>query len=333
MANYTPGYDYVSDYPDYDCDKSEVIMFGSIATSVIFCLVMVLSLCGNLLVLVILIKYENLKSMTNGFIFHLALSDLMFTLGLPFWAYYHIDNQWTLGDLTCKVVNFVFYAGFYSSVLFLTVMTLQRYRAVVFPLSDRGENRTRFAFGLSFFVWALSFAAALPATLRNKVQMHYNISHCQYDDTTWKNAATYQQNLFFFIAFVIMCFCYARILQTILNSPASKRIKTVKLIFVIVVVFILGWAPYNIVILLRSFAHLAPFDDCTVSIHLDYAFYICRLIAFSHCCLNPVFYAFVGVKFRKHLKVIVHKFTPAPQASLESQRTRMIVMPSVGSMY
>ncbi|XP_076135059.1 chemokine XC receptor 1-like [Alosa pseudoharengus] len=329
----SPTYEYPDYYPDDGCSKADVIVFGAIATPIIFSLVTLLSLFGNLLVLLILIKYENLKSMTNGFIFNLALSDLMFTLGLPFWAYYHHVDQWTLGEVTCKVVNFVFYAGFYSSVLFLTVMSLQRYRAVVYPLSDRGENRTHFAVALSIFVWALSFAAALPATLRSNVQVHFNTSHCQYDDLDFKKAGEYQQNIFFFIAFVIMCFCYTRILQTVLKSPASKRIRTVKLIFVIVVVFLVGWAPYNIVIFLRSFSHLHPFDDCNVSIHLDYAFYICRLIAFSHCCLNPVFYAFVGVKFRKHLKVIVHKISPPPQASLESQRTRMVVMPSMGSMY
>ncbi|KAL2089439.1 hypothetical protein ACEWY4_014127 [Coilia grayii] len=325
-------YQYDEEYEDDNCDKGNVINFGAFATPVIFCVVMVLSLFGNLLVLVILVKYENLKSITNCFIFNLALSDLMFTFGLPFWAHYHMD-QWTLGDLTCKAVNFVFYAGFYSSVLFLTVMTLQRYRAVVHPLSDRGENRTRFALFLSLCVWAISLAAAVPATLRNKVQVHYNVVHCQYDDVGWKHAAVYQQNLFFFIAFGIMCFCYSRILKTILKSPTSKKIRTVKLIFVIVVVFLLGWAPYNIVIFLRSFAHLHPFNQCEVSVSLDYAFYVCRLIAFSHCCLNPVFYAFVGVKFRKHLQVIVHKISPPPHASLESQRTRMVVMPSQGSMY
>ncbi|XP_031431188.1 chemokine XC receptor 1-like [Clupea harengus] len=334
MATNMPSYyEYDEDYSSDDCSKEDVIAFGSIATPIIFCLVIILSLFGNLLVLVILIKYENLKSITNRFIFNLALSDLMFTLGLPFWAFYHHMHEWTLGDTTCKVVNFVFYAGFYSSVLFLTMMTLQRYRAVVYPLSDRGENRTHFALALTLLVWALSVVAAMPATLHNKVQTHNNKSHCQYDDINWKKAAAYQQNIFFFIAFGIMCFCYSRILQTVLKSPSSKKIRTVKLIFVIVVVFLVGWAPYNIVIFLKSLSDQNPFNDCDVSIRLDYAFYSCRLIAFSHCCLNPVFYAFVGVKFRKHLKVIIHKISPPPQASLESQRTRMVALPSQGSMY
>ncbi|XP_063056199.1 chemokine XC receptor 1-like [Engraulis encrasicolus] len=327
----TSNYNYDTDYESDDCDKSDVIKFGAIATTLFFCVVMVLSLIGNLLVIVLLLKYENLKSITNCFIFNLALSDLMFTFGLPFWAYYHLD-QWLLGDFTCKAVNFVFYAGFYSSVLFLTVMTLRRYRAVVHPLSDRGEKRTCFALSLSVCIWVVSFAAAMPATLRNTVQEYYKVIHCQYDDVNWKHAASFLQNVFFFLAFGIMCFCYSRILKTVLNSPTSKRIRTVKLIFVIVVVFVLGWAPYNIVIFLRTFADRYPFNECNVNINLDYAYYVCRLIAYSHCCLNPVFYAFVGVKFRKHLKVMAQKMT-LPQASVESQRTRMVIMPSQGSMY
>ncbi|XP_063056198.1 chemokine XC receptor 1-like [Engraulis encrasicolus] len=332
VENTTFEYDDPEKIKSDACEKGDVIRFGAIATTLVFCVVMVLSLIGNLLVIVILLKYENLKSITNCFIFNLALSDLMFTFGLPFWAHYHHLGQWLLGDFTCKAVNFVFYAGFYSSVLFLTVMTLQRYRAVVYPLSDRGEKRTCFALSLSVCIWVVSFAAAMPATLRNKVQVHYNVVHCQYDDINWRHAAAYQQNVFFFLAFGIMCFCYSKILKTVLKSPTSKRIRTVKLIFVIVVVFVLGWAPHNIVVFLKTFAHRYPFNECNVNINLDYAYYVCRLIAYSHCCLNPVFYAFVGVKFRKHLKVMAKKMT-LPQASVESQRTRMVIMPSQGSMY
>ncbi|XP_063067191.1 chemokine XC receptor 1-like [Engraulis encrasicolus] len=338
----TTNFNYVTDYESDDCDKSNVVKFGAIATPVVFCVVTFLSLIGNLLVIIILLKYENLKSITNCFIFNLALSDLMFTFGLPFWAYYN-SYQWLLGDFTCKAVNFVFYTGFYSSLLFLTVMTIQRYRAVVYPLSDRGEKRTCFALCLSVCIWVVSLAAALLSTLRSKVQKHYNIFYCHYDNIVWKRNAAYQQNAFFFLAFGIMCFCYSRILKTVLKSPTSKRIRTVKLIFVIVVVFVLGWAPYNIrrsvcslgdiVIFLKTFAHLPPLNECNVSINLDYAYYVSECVAYSHCCLNPVFYAFVGVKFRKHLTVIFQKIPRPPQASVEFQRTKMIVMPSQGSMY
>jgi len=95
-------------------------------------------------------------------------------------------------------------------------------------------------------------------------------------------------------------------------TTQRRKNKTLKLIFTITVVFFVGWAPYNVVIFLKSL-YLWPQTSqttvdstalavmCEASQPLDYAFYVSRLLAFSHCCLNPVFYVFVGVKFRNHL--------------------------------
>ncbi|KAI4888234.1 hypothetical protein NFI96_027964, partial [Prochilodus magdalenae] len=91
-------------------------------------------LFGNVLVLLILGLYENLRSLTNIFILNLAVSDLIFTLGLPFWVCYYIWS-WTFGDFMCQAVKFVPSVGFYSSTVFLMLMTIQRYVAAVHPQS------------------------------------------------------------------------------------------------------------------------------------------------------------------------------------------------------
>uniref|UniRef100_A0AAR2KGK3 G-protein coupled receptors family 1 profile domain-containing protein n=1 Tax=Pygocentrus nattereri TaxID=42514 RepID=A0AAR2KGK3_PYGNA len=67
-----------------------VTKFGSVAVPMFFTIVVLLSLIGNILVLVILGLGKNLKSLTNIFILNLALSDLIFTLGLPFRACFYI---------------------------------------------------------------------------------------------------------------------------------------------------------------------------------------------------------------------------------------------------
>ncbi|XP_029551097.1 chemokine XC receptor 1-like [Salmo trutta] len=335
----TNGTDYGYDdyYTDEVCNKAGVVKFGSIATPAFFSVVTILSLAGNILVLVILAKYENLKSLTNIFILNLALSDLVFTFGLPFWAAYHIWG-WTFSRILCKTVTFVFYAGFYSSVLFLTIMTIHRYLAVVHPLSDHGSQRGCYGVTVSLVIWVVSFGAAVPALIFSSVQenphegdIHF---YCEYWDPQWKRVGSYQQNIFFLAAFAVIGFCYVRILRTIFKSRSHMRNRTVKLIFSIVAVFFLGWAPYNVVIFLRLLHDytVAPFNTCEVSTWLDYGFYVCRLIAFSHCCLNPVFYAFVGIKFRNHLKVILLKLCHR-QSTMDTQQIRLPNIYSMGSMY
>ncbi|XP_072553448.1 chemokine XC receptor 1-like [Salminus brasiliensis] len=328
-----PPYEYTYDY-DEVCHKEKVVKVGSIALPLFFSLVVLLSLFGNILVLVILARYESLKSLTNIFILNLALSDLIFTLGLPFWSCHFIWG-WTFGNLMCKGVSFVFSAGFYSSMVFLMVMTVQRYVAVVHPLSD-WETGPRLA-AVPVLAWVVSIGAALPALLQSSVMPDTTdpkTMYCKYSSIEALLAATYQQNVSLVVAFLIMSFCYIRILQTVLKSKARRRHRTIRLIFCIVAVFFVGWTPYNVVIFLKSFTFydIPAFTDCNVSDNLDYALYGCRLLAFSHCCLNPVFYAFVGVKFRNHLKEIVQLFRS--KIKTDPQQPRIATIPgSQGSMY
>lgn len=326
-----------SDYEDEVCDKGEVVKFGAIAIPVFFSVVITLSLMGNILVLVILAWYENLKSLTNIFILNLAISDLIFTTGLPFWAIYHIWG-WLFSEVVCQIVTFIFFTGFYSSILFLTIMTIYRYLTVVHPLSDLSTLRLSTGGFVSVLIWIISIGAAVPSLLNSSlIKIHHKDEDslgCEYKSILWKNIAISQQNIFFLVAFVVMAFCYIQILGKITKSRSHTKNRAVKLVFCIVAVFFIGWVPYNVVIFLRILADklIEPFDTCEASIQLDYIFYVCRLIAFSHCCLNPVFYAFVGVKFRRHLKSMLHQMCTR-KSPVEEQQVRMQNFISQGSMY
>lgn len=311
--NETEDNNFASEYEDEVCDKATLVQFGSIAIPLFLSAVVILSLIGNILVLVILALYENLKTLNNILILNLAISDLLFTAGLPFWAIYHVWG-WVLADVLCNIVNFIFYTGFYSSVLLLTLITLHRYIAVVHPLSSKqGVHKAGYGVAVSITLWLVSIGAAMPSTLFSTVTIipHNNRETyaCEYGDLTWKSVGTFQQNLVFFAAFAVMSFCYVRIVRKIRRTRSHRKHRAVKLIFCIVAVFFLGWIPYNVVIILRTLSEqlVKPFHDCDVSTALDYAFFVCRLIAHSHCCLNPVFYAFVGVKFRTHLNSLLHR--------------------------
>ncbi|XP_066528748.1 chemokine XC receptor 1-like [Hoplias malabaricus] len=304
-------YDYYYDNEtDEICDKETVVRVGSIAIPIFFTIVIILSLIGNVMVLLILILYESLKSLTNLVILNLAVSDLMFTLGLPFWACYYIWG-WIFGDAVCKGVNFVFFVGFYSSMLFLMLLTIQRYVAVVHPLFYRGlrEKGPKVAI-VPVLAWVVSAAAAIPASVQISVMSDPNDSstlHCEFNSTTTIIAVTIGQNCLFVVAVLVMAFCYIRIVQTVHKCRTKKKHRTIKLIFCIVAVFFVGWAPYNIVIFLQSLVYygIQTFTDCIVSDHLDYSLYVFKLLTFSHCCLNPMFYVFVGKKFRNHVKTFL----------------------------
>ncbi|KAK2885221.1 hypothetical protein Q8A67_016058 [Cirrhinus molitorella] len=185
------------DYSDHLCRKEVEVRDASIP--LLFISVVVLSFICNTLVLVILALTGNLRSLTNIFSLNLALSNLLFTFGLLFHASYYWG--WTFGESGCKAVKFLFYLGFYSGVLFLTLMTVQRYMAVVHPLSNR--ERSSFLVS-SFIIWVLSGTVAMLGSLHSKVMIEFDTLYCEYDTIEWKPAIAYFQNALFFIAFAII---------------------------------------------------------------------------------------------------------------------------------
>ncbi|XP_058620147.1 chemokine XC receptor 1-like [Onychostoma macrolepis] len=304
MTDENTTYYYDPYYEDQLCRKEVGVKDASVP--LLFTAVVVWSCIGNILVLVILALYKSLRCLTNVFILNLSVSDLLFTSGLPFWATYYTSG-WVFGEVGCKAVKFLFYVGFYSSVLFLTLMTVQCYMEVVHPLSD--WERCRCLSVSPFIVWILSGTVALLGSLHSKVMTESGSLYCEYGSVEWKSSIAYFQNAFFIIAFVIMGYCYARMLLTIIKSQTNTRHKTVRLTFFIVLVFFIGWAPYNIVMFLKSFT-TEPFTNCEVKKRLDYAeYYACRILAVTRCYINTiVFLVFVDARFHNSLRAIPRRF-------------------------
>lgn len=306
-----PMMDATTAYGDYEypCDKGNFNEFGSILMPIFYSLVLLLSLLGNGLVLVILVKYEYLKSITNIFILNLAISDLLSAISLPFWAVHH-SQGWIFGNVMCKIMSGIFYVGFYSGIMFLTLMTIDRYLAVVHAVTAVRSRKVRYATITSIGVWLVSIIATIPDFYFSKQGSDDNDRYiCDNiypinNIASWKLLKNCQQNvLFFTLPLIIIVYCYFRIIQTILKCRTVQKHRTLRVIFTIVVVFFFSWAPYNIVIFLRSLEefHILDGQDCDYDKQMDYADLISHSLAYFHCCLNPIFYAFVGEKFRRHL--------------------------------
>ncbi|XP_072366059.1 chemokine XC receptor 1-like isoform X1 [Scyliorhinus torazame] len=326
--NYTEyDYDYNStmDYSGFVqlCENVKVNLFGAVCTSVLYSLAFIVSLVGNALVLWVLVRYEKLRSVTDIFILNLVTSDLLFAFSLPFWAVDHTSG-WIFGKAMCKVITAIFFIGYYSGIMLLTLMTVDRYFAVVHPLYAVRTRKAHYAGVASLVAWGISISVTIPEVIFSDV--HYEKeSVCTTDYSTkggriWQLLGCYQQIfLFFLIPFAVIVFCYCRILSTVIRCKARKKYKTVKVIFCIVVAFFVCWAPYNIVIFLFSLTELQvpAFITCEMENRLNYAFYISRNLAYCHCCLNPFFYAFVGTKFRAHLIMLLGKCFPCVKSCKE----------------
>ncbi|XP_034167709.2 chemokine XC receptor 1-like [Pangasianodon hypophthalmus] len=305
-------YENINSFYDYELHTSG---FNAVQRHfelfIILSIVIILSVIGNILVVVISVFYMRLRSLTIIFILNLALSDLLFTVGLVFKVCSHI---WGLnrGDAACKAVHFVSSAGFYSNIVFLVLMSIQRYTVVVHPLS--GWKKGPCATCVLICAWVVSILAAFPV-MAWTVALPYS-GHCTYSIYPAFIAITYKENIVFVCAFLFMGFCYIRILQTIFKSPTNHKHRTAGLAFFLVATFFICWAPYNIVNFLDTLTYYPIQFSTEVLKHLNYAMYICHLLAFTRCCLNPVIYGLFGVKFRKAVREIFHRQAPLNSAQI-----------------
>ncbi|XP_061094988.1 C-C chemokine receptor type 4-like [Conger conger] len=329
--NSTGLYDYYSNFTYVfvvRCSKSNVNHFSAQFLPAFYYSIFLLSLLGNGLVLYIIYKYEKLNSMTNIFLLNLVISDLVFASSLPFWATYH-SSEWIFGAVMCKMVSSVYYIGFYSSILFLTLMTLDRYLAVVHAVTALKRRRNMYASISSAAVWGVSVLASVKKIIQFDVREDGDLGTlCEETDMTkevmtrWQRIGNYQQFIFFFLLpLAIVLYCYFRITVKIVHSRMKEKCRAVKIIFVIIVAFFICWTPYNVVVLLRALQALDSGNSGLCGDGLDYALYITRNIAFLYCCISPVFYTFVGKKFRNHLKKLLAKRTPCLGSQLSTNQS------------
>ncbi|XP_003794569.1 C-C chemokine receptor type 3 [Otolemur garnettii] len=306
----TTPYDYEFALP---CEKVSIKELGARFLPPLYSLVFIVGLLGNVMVIVILTKYRRLRILSNIYLLNLAVSDLLFLFTLPFWIHYVEWNNWVFGHGMCKLLSGLYYLGLYSEIFFIMLMTVDRYLAIVHAVFALQARTVTFGVITSIVTWGLAGLAALPEFLFHESQELFEESICspvypEDGEERWKNFHVLRMNtLGLALPLLVMAVCYAGIIKTLLRCPNKKKYRAIRLIFVIMVVFFIFWTPYNLVLLLSAFQGIFFDNSCERSRHLDLAMQVTEVIAYTHCCVNPVIYAFVGERFRKYLRHFFHR--------------------------
>lgn len=237
-------------------------------------------------------------------------------------------SYWVFGKVMCKIVGSAYYLGFYSSVLFLTLLTFDRHLAVVYSLgASRLRNRS-YAVVSCAVVWLISGLACIKPMILHTTFIHYidNKTYCQeypvnlsYIDVQLLRASGFYLQLFLFLIFplAVIIYCYVRIAITVISSRIVTKFKTVRLIFIIVLLFFMCWTPFNIVLLMHDEA-----ATCEEARKMGYALQVTRLMAYIYFCISPIFYTFVGRKFQNYFRQLLVKRFPRLQGHVSvSQRS------------
>ncbi|XP_004676301.1 PREDICTED: C-C chemokine receptor type 1 [Condylura cristata] len=306
----TTDYDYGDASP---CQKTEVRAFEAKLLPPLYSLVFIIGLVGNILVVLVLIQYKRLKSMTSIYLLNLAISDLLFLFTLPFWIDYKVKDNWVFGDAMCKFLSGLYDLGLYSEIFFIILLTVDRYLAIVHVVFALRARTVTFGIISSILIWLLAMLASLPGFYFSKTQWEFTRHTCSphfhhRSSSQWKQFQALKLNILgLVLPLLVMTVCYTGIIKMLFKRPNEKKAKAVHLICAIMIIFFLFWTPYNLIVFVSAFQGVFLADNCEQSKQLDLAIQVTEVIANTHCCVNPVIYAFVGERFRKHLSRLCHR--------------------------
>uniref|UniRef100_A0A3P9J1Y4 Chemokine (C-X-C motif) receptor 3, tandem duplicate 2 n=1 Tax=Oryzias latipes TaxID=8090 RepID=A0A3P9J1Y4_ORYLA len=320
----TDEYDYEDDYVPGDpmkigapCSEEDIYGFAKKYTPTVYSLVFVLAVVGNVLVLCVIRRYKNRNSgacafsLTDTFLLHLAISDLLLAFTLPLFAVQY-NHQWVFGLALCKISSALFSLNRYSGILFLACISFDRYLAIVHAVSSGWKRHTCHAQLACAVIWVICLGLSGVDIAFKQVDEQISpnketVVLCRLwfaqNDVEWRvGLHLVSVVLGFGLPLLVMLYCYIQIFRSLCNATRRQRRKSLSLIFTLVSVFVICWAPYNCFQLVDSLEKLKVVaGGCHFNKVMDIGILITESIGVSHCALNPLLYGFVGEKFRKEL--------------------------------
>lgn len=277
---------------------------------VIYIIVFAVGMPANALAIWVFLFRIKKKHPSSIFMANLALADLLFVIWVPLKIAYHFNgNNWIYGEGLCKVLVAFFYGNMYCSTLFITCISVQRYWAVVHPLTQLQKDNC-VAIAISVTVWVVVWLITVPLYLYDQQVKVTNLNgiltcHDVTRPSQKKMAAAYflTMGILGFVVPAIVCIIsYILMLKALRNNMsdptiAKKRKKAVVLIITVLFMFLVCFAPSNIMLLVHYILLLCD------NPHNLYGFYITTLcLASLNSCVDPFVYYFISEDFRNHIK-------------------------------
>lgn len=277
-----------------------------------------LGVLGNSFVLCVFYLQKRRNSVADIYLSNLAVADLLMVSCLPFWVVTIINKfHWRFGEPMCQLISIVIGMNYYCSVLFLTLVSVDRYLALTRPLSQGRERRAFWARVICLTIWIAGIFLSFPAILFRSVQFfpHLGIDACYlaYPHEGWKLRYNMTVSIVgFLIPVPIVSFCSYHILKVIRSSQRMRKgsrgtveRKAAHLVLVVLAVFILCWLPYQILIFLDTLDHYEVISGCTWAYVLDIGNQLATYLGYSNSSLNPFLYVIVGKHFKQRAKEVL----------------------------
>ncbi|XP_039605609.1 trace amine-associated receptor 1-like [Polypterus senegalus] len=305
------------------CPKQLYSVDNSLITYIMMCIIIVVTVCGNLLVVISISHFRQLHTPTNYLILSLAMVDLL--LGgfvMPPLMARIAESCWYFGDFFCKFHLSSAIMLCTASIIHLCLISVDRYFAVCYPLRYRNIVTALVTFIFIFISWVLSAVLGFVILF---LELNIKGIEEQYINTKCVGSCYLMQNeasglasslfSFYIPGFVMICI-YLKIFAVArrqarairdtghLNQTAEEKkqaatsrreTKAAKTLAIVLGVFLVCWFPFflcNIIDPLLNHVMSPLFIE------------LLTWFGYMNSTFNPLVYGFFYSWFRKALKLI-----------------------------
>jgi octopamine/tyramine receptor len=181
-------------------------------TTVILSLLIIVTVMGNILVILSVFTYKPLRIVQNFFIVSLAVADLTVAiLVLPLNVAYYVRGRWDFGIHVCKMWLTSDVLCCTASILHLCIIALDRYWAITDPINYAQKRTVERVLILIAGVWILSLVISSPPLIGWNDWPEEFGPETPCELTSERGYVIYSSLGSFFIPLIIMAIVYMKI--------------------------------------------------------------------------------------------------------------------------
>eukprot|EP00079_Xenopus_tropicalis_P011437 XP_002937279.2 PREDICTED: vasopressin V2 receptor isoform X1 [Xenopus tropicalis] len=287
---------------------------------------------GNCLVLFTLLRRRKHNALMHTFMIHLCLADLVvsFFQVLP-QLVWDITDRFRGPDVLCRGVRYLQVVGMYASSYMIVAMTFDRHQAICRPMMTFKKGSARWNIPVSL-AWLASAIFSLPqGFIFSRIEVHPGVFDCWatfIEPWGLKAYVTWITLAVFILPALFIATCQVLIFREIHNSinmgpghsPRPRRkaklintrngarsqsdtgvssamAKTVRMTLVIVLVYVVCWAPFFIAQLWNVWNQESAAGSSAIKVLM--------ILASLNSCTNPWIYTIFSSSVSKDVKEIL----------------------------
>ncbi|XP_072256557.1 neuromedin-U receptor 2 [Pyxicephalus adspersus] len=323
----------------------------SLPITLVYTAIFLVGVSGNMLVCLVILQHHTMRTPTNYYLFSLAVSDLLvLLLGMPLEVYEMWSNYpFLFGAWGCYFKTVLFETVCFASILSVTTVSVERYVAIIHPFQAKLKSTRRRALRILITLWILSILFSIPNTSTHGIEVKYfpngslvpDSAMCTVVQPLWIYNCIIQVTSFLFyvlpmgVISVLYCLMGIKLRsdrslevdKMSVNGQRPSRKSITKMLFVLVMVFGICWAPFHIDRLFFSFVGewTEPLANVFNLMHV-----VSGVFFYLSSAVNPLIYNLLSRRFRSafrnFLPPLFKHWTPKlPVQVLVPQKSTLIL--------